>query len=50
MMGFPPGWVTAVDIPRTAQLRVIGNAVQPQVAEMAARMMLGPLMANEAAA
>jgi DNA (cytosine-5)-methyltransferase 1 len=44
MMGFPPGWVTGLDIPRTAQLRLIGNAVQPQVAELAARTLLAPLI------
>lgn len=32
MMGFPPGWVEG--IPYTAQLRCIGNAVQPQVAAL----------------
>src|SRR5690606_32078366 len=50
MMGFPPGWVTGLDIPRTAQLRLIGNAVQPQVAALAARLLLAPLLAEEAAA
>ena len=49
-MGFPPGWVTGLDIPRTAQLRLIGNAVQPQVAALAARLLLAPLLAEEAAA
>ena len=28
MMGYPPGWVDG--IPKTAQLRCIGNAVCPQ--------------------
>jgi DNA (cytosine-5)-methyltransferase 1 len=50
MMGFPLGWVTDLDLPRTAQLRVVGNAVQPQVAETAARLLLMPLIAQEAAA
>lgn len=30
MMGFPPGWTAMV--PRRARLRLLGNAVQPQVA------------------
>lgn len=29
MMGIPPGWVTDLDIPRTAQLRALGNGVVP---------------------
>lgn len=33
MMGFPPGWTA--DVGRTARLRLIGNAVQPQVAQAA---------------
>lgn len=32
MMGLPAGWVTDVDIPRTAQLRALGNGVVPQQA------------------
>lgn len=40
MMGFAKGWVTDVDIPRTAQLRCLGNAVQPQTAEAAIRHLL----------
>lgn len=35
MMGFPPGWTEGVS--RTARLRLVGNAVQPQVAEVAFR-------------
>lgn len=52
MLGFPAGWVTdpALGVPRTAQLRVLGNAVQSQVAELAARLLLAPLMSEEAAA
>ncbi len=38
MMGFPPGWTAGVS--RTARLRLIGNAVQPQVAEIAFRGLL----------
>lgn len=62
MLGYPPGWVTSsiigagqrgvkkTGIPRTAQLRVLGNSVQPQVAEAAARLLLAPLMAHVVAA
>lgn len=59
MLGFPAGWVTSsvigagqlgvkkTGLPRTAQLRVLGNAVQPQVAELAARLLLLPLLDRE---
>ncbi|MFI6321577.1 DNA (cytosine-5-)-methyltransferase [Nonomuraea sp. NPDC050556] len=29
MMGLPNGWVTDIEIPRTAQMRVLGNGVVP---------------------
>jgi DNA (cytosine-5)-methyltransferase 1 len=32
MMGLPEGWVTGVDISRTAQLKILGNGVVPQQA------------------
>lgn len=35
MMGFPAGWVTGLDLSRTAQLKALGNAQQPQVAATA---------------
>lgn len=35
MMGWPAGWVTALDIPRTVQLKLIGNGVVLQQAEAA---------------
>lgn len=34
-MGLPAGWVTAVDIPRNAQLKALGNGVVPQQAALA---------------
>ncbi len=34
-MGLPVGWVTGVDIPRTAQLKALGNGVVPQQAAAA---------------
>lgn len=41
MMGFDAGWVTDVPgVSRTAQLRILGNSCQPQVAEAAALMLL----------
>ncbi len=47
MMGFPPGWTAGVS--RTARLRLVGNAVQPQVAQAAFVGLLGRL-ANDAKA
>jgi hypothetical protein len=35
MMGLPSGWVTGTNIPRTAQLRELGNGVVPQQAAAA---------------
>ena len=46
MMGLPAGWVTDVDIPRTAQLKCLGNGVVPQQAIAA----LTWLLSMEAAA
>ncbi|WP_154676328.1 hypothetical protein [Amycolatopsis benzoatilytica] len=45
LMGLPPGWVTAaaLDLPRTAQLRALGNAVMPQQAAHALRLLLDDL-------
>lgn len=37
MMGVPEGWVTDLGLPRTAQLRVLGNGVVPQQAAHALR-------------
>ncbi len=39
MMGFPAGWVTDLDLSRTAQLKALGNAQQPQVAYAAFRLL-----------
>ncbi|MEV6909459.1 hypothetical protein [Amycolatopsis sp. NPDC051071] len=45
LMGLPPGWVTAghLDLPRTAQLRALGNGVMPQQAARALRHLLDDL-------
>ncbi|MEV7042886.1 hypothetical protein [Amycolatopsis sp. NPDC051061] len=42
LMGLPPGWATAghLDLPRTAQLRALGNGVMPQQAAHALRLLL----------
>ncbi|MFC3454349.1 hypothetical protein [Amycolatopsis speibonae] len=45
LMGLPSGWVTAdhLDLPRTAQLRALGNGVMPQQAAHALRLLLEDL-------
>jgi len=48
LMGIPPGWVTDTDIPRTAQLRALGNGVVPQPATRALNLMLTDLVALSA--
>jgi DNA (cytosine-5)-methyltransferase 1 len=40
MMGLPSGWVTDIDIPRTAQMRALGNGVVPQQAIHALRRLI----------
>lgn len=40
MMGLPAGHVTSVGIPRTAQLKAIGNGVCPPQAAYALRQLL----------
>ncbi|MFC0107959.1 hypothetical protein [Kibdelosporangium aridum] len=45
MMGLTAGWVTDLKIPRTAQLRALGNGVVPQQAAFAVRLMLTDLLA-----
>ncbi|WP_243722992.1 hypothetical protein [Actinomadura sp. 7K507] len=39
MMGLPDGWVTDLGLPRTAQLRALGNGVLPQQAAHAMRIL-----------
>ena len=42
MMGLAPGFVTGVPgIPRTRQLKIIGNGVVPQQAAAALRLLIG---------
>jgi DNA (cytosine-5)-methyltransferase 1 len=39
------GWVTDVDIPRSAHLRALGNGVVPQQAAHAVRLLLADALA-----
>lgn len=41
MMGLPEGWVTSIDIPYGAQIKLMGNGVVPQQAELAIRYLAG---------
>lgn len=45
LMGLEPGWVTDLPLPRTAQLRALGNGVVPQQATYAVAMLLADLTA-----
>jgi DNA (cytosine-5)-methyltransferase 1 len=38
-----PGWVTDLPLPRTAQLRALGNGVVPQQAAYAVELLLADL-------
>ncbi|WP_291408920.1 hypothetical protein [Actinophytocola sp.] len=44
-MGLPPGFVTDLPLPRTAQLRALGNGVVPQQAAYAVSLLLADLAA-----
>ena len=48
MMGLPEGWVTGVGIPRSAQLKALGNGVVPQQAALALSILL-PRLAEDVA-
>lgn len=43
LMGLPPGWVTDLPLPRTAQLRALGNGVIPAQATHAVTLLLDDL-------
>ena len=49
LMGLPNGWVTDVGLPRTQQLRALGNGVVPQQAATAIRFMINRAHSLEAA-
>ncbi|WP_433340606.1 DNA cytosine methyltransferase [Streptomyces sp. CA-253872] len=50
MMGLPAGWVTDIpDVPRTEQLRILGNGVVPQQAHHAYGWLLGTTTAQPTA-
>jgi DNA (cytosine-5)-methyltransferase 1 len=40
LMGLPKGWITDIDIPYGAQIKLCGNGVVPQQAEFALRTLL----------
>jgi DNA (cytosine-5)-methyltransferase 1 len=44
-MGVEPGWITGLPLPRTAQLRALGNGVVPQQAAYAVGLLLADLVA-----
>lgn len=44
LMGLPEGWVTDLSLPRTAQLRALGNGVVPQQAAYAVALLLADLV------
>lgn len=45
LQGLEPGWVTGLSLPRTAQLRALGNGVVPQQAAYAVGLLLADLTA-----
>jgi DNA (cytosine-5)-methyltransferase 1 len=45
LMGLEAGWVTDLPLPRTAQLRALGNGVVPQQAAHAVSLLLADLAA-----
>lgn len=45
LQGLEPGWVTELPLPRTAQLRALGNGVVPQQAAYAIGLLLADLAA-----
>jgi hypothetical protein len=45
LQGLKPGWVTALGLPRTAELRALGNGVVPQQAAHAVALLLTDLAA-----
>jgi hypothetical protein len=46
MMGLPKGWVTESGLNRNVELKICGNGVVPQQAELALRLLLGKVKEN----
>ena len=42
MMGLPEGWVTGLDLPRSAQLKALGNGIVSAQMALAIRLLLSP--------
>lgn len=45
LMGLPQGWISDLPLPRTAQLRALGNGVVPAQAAYAVSLLLADLAA-----
>lgn len=45
LMGLSSGWVTDIPLPRTAQLRALGNGVVPAQAALAVSLLMSDLAA-----
>jgi DNA (cytosine-5)-methyltransferase 1 len=45
LQGLEPGWITDLPLPRTAQLRALGNGVVPQQAAYALALLIADLTA-----
>lgn len=45
-MGLAEGYITALGLPRTAQLKALGNGVVPQQAEAAVRWLVRHIIQN----
>jgi DNA (cytosine-5)-methyltransferase 1 len=45
LMGLPHGWISELPLPRTAQLRALGNGVVPAQAAYAVALLLADLAA-----
>ena len=46
LMGLPAGYVTGLDLPRSAELRALGNGVVPQQAERALQLLVADVFAT----
>jgi DNA (cytosine-5)-methyltransferase 1 len=48
LMGLPADYVTDLGLPRTAELRALGNGVVPQQAEEALRLLVNEIIRDSA--